>query len=318
MTLTVIILTRDEEEHIARAIDSVAGIADEVLVVDSGSTDRTVEIARSRRARVITNTWINYATQFNTALKHIGSETEWVMRLDADEVMEPDLAAEIRDRLPGLGREVAGVRISRRMCFLGRPVRRGGVFPIRVVRLFRVGQGRVEERWMDEHVRLDGPAVDFAGCIVDDNRKPISWWIEKHNLYASREAIDILNAEFGFMPRETISGTDQAATKRWIKEKIYARLPGGFRAGVYFFYRYVVRLGMLDGPEGRSFHILQGFWYRYLVDAKVREARRYISGSGVSPVRAIAELFHIDVSSKIGEDSRPIACRGELMRGAGE
>jgi glycosyltransferase involved in cell wall biosynthesis len=298
MTLTAVILTRDEERHIARCLESIAGVADRVLVVDSGSTDRTVEIARELGAEVRENAWINYATQMNWGINRVPDGTEWVLRLDADEVVSPGLATEIAAKLPGMPADIDGVYVSRRMTFLGRPIRWGGIFPVRVLRLFRAGCGRCENRWMDEHILVDGATAEFAGEIVDDNRNSLTWWTQKHNAYASREVVDLLNLEHGFMAHETVANLhsgQQAGVKRWLKEHVYARLPGGFRAFAYFVYRYVIRLGFLDGKEGTAFHVLQGFWYRYLVDAKLHEVRLYMRRNNVDAVCAIRDVLGIDV-----------------------
>lgn len=297
--LSVIILTKDEERHIERALASVASVADRCYVVDSGSTDRTVDLARAAGAILLENPWVNHATQFNWAIDQLPSYTQWVLRLDADEIVTADLAMEISQKLRGLGPDIGGVNVSRRMCFLGRPVRWGGVFPIRVTRLFRYGKGRVENRWMDEHILVDGAIHDFRGEIIDDNRNSLTWWTAKHNAYASREVVDILNLEYGFMTHETVAdlrGGQQAGVKRWIKENLYARLPGGFRAAAYFLYRYILRLGFLDGREGTAFHILQGFWYRYLVDAKLFEVKTYMRNEHVDAATAIRDVLGIDVS----------------------
>lgn len=305
MSLTVIVLTKNEERHIARCLASVAPFAAQVLVVDSGSTDRTVEIARAEGAIVLENPWINYATQMNWGIDRVSECTEWILRLDADEVVTPDLATEIATQLPGLGTDVDGVYVSRRMTFLGRPMHRGGIFPVRVLRLFRAGRGRCENRWMDEHILVAGATADFAGEIVDDNRNSLTWWTEKHNAYASREVVDLLNLEFGFMPHETVAdlrGGQQAGIKRWLKENVYARLPGGFRAFAYFIYRYVIRFGFLDGKEGTAFHVLQGFWYRYLVDMKLYEVRTYMKVHDADVVDAIRDVLgitiHVDVTDR--------------------
>ncbi len=294
--LTAVILTANEQQHLARAIGSVKDIAGRVVVVDSGSSDRTCEIARSLGAEVYENKWVNYATQFNWALDQLASDTEWVLRLDADEIVTPGLAAEIQQALDALGEEVEGVYVSRRMNFLQKPVRYGGVFPIRVLRLFRYGKGRCEDRWMDEHIKVEGQTADFSGDIVDDNLNPLTWWTEKHNSYASREVIDLLNLEYHFMPHDTVAslqGGQQVGVKRFLKEKIYARLPPGMRAFVYFFYRYVIRLGFLDGREAAAFHVLQGFWYRFLVDTKLLEVKKYMENQNVDVVTAIDKILFI-------------------------
>lgn len=298
MSLTVVILTKNEERHIARALGSVAAIADTCVVVDSGSTDRTVELAKAEGATVLKNPWINYATQFNWALDQLSKDTEWVLRLDADEIVTQHLAAEIGEVLASLPDKTLGVYASRRMHFLGRRITWGGVFPIRVLRLFRHGYGRCENRWMDEHIIVEGETAEFSGEIIDDNLNSLTWWTEKHNSYACREVVDILNHEFGFMPQETVANLrsgQQAGVKRWIKEQVYARLPGGLRALAYFFYRYMGRLGFLDGKEGTAFHVLQGFWYRYLVDMKLHEVKTYMKKKNVNVETAIKDVLGIDV-----------------------
>jgi hypothetical protein len=126
----------------------------------------------------------------------------------------------------------------------------------------------------------------------------LSWWTDKHNRYASREAVDLLNLEYGFMPHDSVAslqGGSQAGLKRWLKEVVYARLPGGLRAFAYFFYRYVIRCGFLDGRAGGAFHVLQGFWYRYLVDAKVAEVRRYMRDRNCDVRIAIEAVLGIRV-----------------------
>lgn len=298
MNLTVIILTLNEARHVARAIGAVRSIADHILVVDSGSTDNTIEIARGLGAIVLENPWVNYASQLNWAIHNVPEGTDWIMRLDADEVVQPGLALEIAERLPTLAKEIEGIYVSRHMTFLRRPIRWGGVFPVRVLRLFRVGAGRCEMRWMDEHIFVQGATADFDGELIDDNHNSLTWWTEKHNAYASREVVDILNMEYGFMTHETIAdlrGARQAGIKRWIKEKVYAQMPGGLRAFGYFFYRYVLRLGFLDGTAGTGFHVLQGFWYRYLVDMKLYEVKAAMKVDNLDVVSAIHKVLGIDL-----------------------
>lgn len=296
--LTAIILTFNEEQHIARAVDSVRDVCDRFVVVDSGSRDRTCEIARELGCEVLTNPWVNYATQFNWALAKLGDVNTWNLRLDADEYVTPELALEIKQHLNVLDDKVEGVFVPRRMTFLRRPIRHGGVFPVQVLRLFRLGKGRCENRWMDEHIKVAGRTEQFDGELIDDNMNSLSWWTQKHNSYASREVIDLLNLEFGFMPHDTVAdlaGGQQAGVKRWIAENLYANLPSGLRAAVYFFYRYFVRMGFLDGREGAFFHALQGFWYRILVDAKLYEVRKYMKEHQADVVTAIEKVLGISV-----------------------
>lgn len=288
--LTAIILTLDEAQHIARAIRSVRAVATRVVVVDSGSTDDTVKIATAHGAEVLVNPWINYATQFNWALDNAGIDTAWTLRLDADEVVEPGLAVALRAFLAAPGNAV-GATVDRRIDFLGRAMRWGGVYPVRQLRVWRSGRGRCESRWMDEHVAVDGAVVHVrGGDLADVNLNNLGWWTAKHNGYATREAIDeLLRA-----PADTgVAG--QARIKRWIKHNVYHRLPLGSRALAYFIYRYVVRLGFLDGWPGLIFHALQGGWYRFLVDAKIAEIRSLMKARGHSLAQVVADEYGLRI-----------------------
>lgn len=285
--LTVVILTRDEAQHIGRAIDSVAGVATRVVVVDSGSTDATCAVAAARGAEVLHNEWVNHATQFNWALTHAGIDTAWTLRLDADEIVLPALADSL-GALIALPDSCAGATVNRRIHFLGRWIRWGGLYPVRQLRVWRTGKGRCEQRWMDEHILLDGEATHLHGDIADINLNNLGWWTAKHNGYATREAIDELLRERG---TATSKIARQARIKRWIKHNVYGRLPLGQRAITYFLWRYFVRLGFLDGWQGLVFHLLQGGWYRFLVDAKIAEIRSLMRSRGATLAEVVAQEY---------------------------
>lgn len=274
--LAVVILTYNEERHIARAIGSVAPVAREIFVIDSFSSDHTVEIAKALGATVVQHPFVNQAQQFQWALDQALISCAWIMRLDADEVIEPGLAREIAARLPTLDPDVAGINLKRKHIFLGRWIRHGGRYPLLLLRIWRRGQGRVEDRWMDEHVIVwGGRTVTFAGDFADHNLNDLTYFIDKHNKYATREAVEVLNQRRGLFPRDQAlasgEGSWQAGVKRLVKERLYNHLPFQVSALLYFLLRYFVQLGFLDGKPGLIYHGLQGFWYRFLVGAKVLE-----------------------------------------------
>jgi len=302
MDISVIILTFNEELHIRRCIENVALFTRDVFVVDSFSTDKTIKIAKNLGAQVFQNPWEGlYARQFNWALDHLPIRTEWVLRLDADEYLYPELIDEIRAKLDELPDEVTGVAFKRRHIFLGRWMKRG-IYPVTLIRLFRYGKARCEQRLMDEHIELlEGRSVTFDGDFADDNLNDIGWWTAKHNGYALREAVDLLDMEYGLLDdcdhqvdaMGSVKGSGkvprlegQAAGKRRKKVK-YARMPLFWRAFAYFCYRYFLRGGFLEGKEGFLWHFLQGWWYRTLVDAKVWEIKR---ASGGDPQKMLALL----------------------------
>jgi glycosyltransferase involved in cell wall biosynthesis len=280
--IAVIILTHNEEMHIGRAIESIAPIAQEIFVVDSFSIDRTTRVAEEHSATVLQNNFINQARQFQWALDNAPISSTWVMRLDADEIIEPDLAREINSKLSTLYEDIVGINLKRKHIFMGRWIRHGGRFPLVLLRIWRKGKGRIENRWMDEHIVVwGGSSVTFDGCFADHNLKDLSHFIDKHNKYATREAIERLNAEFGLFARDDAvsagASSKQARVKRLGKERLYNRLPFGVGPVWYFLWRYFAQLGFLDGREGLIYHVLQSFWYRFLVEAKVLELRRAVS-----------------------------------------
>jgi glycosyltransferase involved in cell wall biosynthesis len=284
LPITAIILTFNEAIHIRRCIERIRPLVQRVVVVDSFSTDDTAELARACGADVLQRAWLNYADQFQWALDHSGIDTEWVLRLDADEYLEPALVDEIRRRLGTLPGPVTGVNFRRKVIFRERWIRFGGFYPTILLRLWRHGAGRIEQRWMDEHAVLNhGRAVTFAGDLVDENLNDISWWTDKHNSYATRQMIDFVALEHGLfaLDRGMERGTSQARFKRLLKNRLFSRLPLYLRPTLYFLFRYFVLLGFLDGRQGFLFHFLQGWWNWMLVDAKIDEARRFIAAHGL-------------------------------------
>lgn len=299
MKLTVLVLTFNEELHLARCLQSILPLTNDIVVVDCFSQDKTIAIAKQYGVRVLERAWENnHSTQVNWALSQLPADTEWVMRIDADEYLTPDLITQIKEVLPTLASDVDGVSCIRQMVFQGKLIEHGGVGANRVMRIFRYGKGQSEARWMDEHIKIGGRSVNLSGVLIDDNLRPLSWWIEKHNNYASREAVDLLNLKYGFSGTNSVASLKSSTsigTKRWIKENIYAKLPGGLRAWTYYVWRYIFMMGFLDGAKGAQFHFLQALWYRSLVDAKVVEVERYMTNHKVDPTVAIQKVLGISL-----------------------
>lgn len=298
-SVAVIILTYNESLHLPRALEHIRSFANEIFVVDSFSTDTTVDLAIAGGAQVVQHPFWYQAQQFQWAIENVPVNSDWVMRLDADEIIEPDLAAEIIAKLPLLPLEVTGVNLNRKTIFQGKFIRWGGRYPLTLLRIWRRGKARIEDRWMDEHMYLtDGRMVTFRGGFADHNLHDLTLFTAKHNGYASREAIDVLNQRLRlFAPQLTFAGkstANQAKIKRLLKESIYNRLPFEISALLYFLFRYFIQLGFLDGRPGLTYHVLQGFWYRFLVGTKVRELKTAIqSASSDKDKRAVIEgLIH--------------------------
>lgn len=283
-TIAAIILTYNEEKHIKRCIWSLNPVCDQVFVIDSGSTDRTVEIAKEAGAtQVLVNPWKNYATQFNWGLEHAPITSEWVWRIDADEYLDKGLGESVKKAIQESPDDVTGLYVRRRIDFMGHPLLHGGWYPQYHLKIWKFGHGACENRWMDEHIRLDdGRTIMIEqGDQVDANLKDMGWWTQKHNGYATREMVDMLMMEYGMDDdaneiEPKLFGTGPQR-KRWLKLR-YVKAPLFVRPFINFILRYFIKRGFLDGKAGLFWNFLQGFWYRFLVDAKIFEVKRRFGG----------------------------------------
>ncbi|MGH8127393.1 MAG: glycosyltransferase family 2 protein [Gammaproteobacteria bacterium] len=268
--LTVVVLTRDEALHLSRLVASFEGLPCRFVIVDSGSTDGTGDVARELGADVYVHPFETHARQFNWALDNILIETPWTMRMDADEYLLPELTDELTRVLQDAPDNVGGWVVRRRMVFWGRWIRHGGYYPTWLLRVWRTGSGRIEARFMDEHVVLAaGEVRRLKHDIVDENHKGLGFWTDKHNRYANREVLDLLGMNTD--DAEVRRPVGQAGLRRSLKLSLYIRAPLFLRALLFWIYRYFFRLGFIDGRAGLVFIFLQTFWYRFLVDAKLYE-----------------------------------------------
>lgn len=278
-TITTIILTYNEARHIERCVQNVLQVSERVIVVDSFSSDDTCALARQAGAEVVQHEYVNQAQQFQWALEHSEITSEWTMRIDADEYLTDELIAEIRNILTSLTVGVTGVNFTLRVKFLNRYLRHGYIKPVRLLRLWRTGCVYMEQRWMDERcVLTQGEAVNFKGLLVDENLNGLTAWTQKHNNYSNREIVAELDKQYHFF-----SASESEDLKgRNAQKGFYYRLPRFLRAFAYFFTRYFLFLGFLDGVAGLVWATLQAYWYRFLVDAKLYEMEKRL---GKSPTK---------------------------------
>ena len=270
--ITAIILTKNEELNIRRCIESITGLADRIVVVDSGSTDKTIEIARELGAEIYQHEpFEHYARQFNWALDHVNIKTRWIYRIDADEVVTPELKTEIikacQDHQDD---DVNGLVMRFKVCFLGRFLVHGGIYPFYNLTIFKNGLGRYEDRAMGEHVVLSkGRTIDLQNDCLHYDYKDLTTWINKHNWYATREVNDYFET---LANRQAVTSLYHEAQKtKKLRDGFYYKLPKFLRAKLYYWYRYYFKLGFLDGQAGKVHAFLQAYWYRFLIDAKIME-----------------------------------------------
>lgn len=277
-SISFVILTYNEEKHIERCIRSLLPFAKEIWVVDSFSDDRTLEIAESLGAKTVKHPFENQAQQFNWAIRNCKIDGDWIWRVDADEYISDECGRKVTEAIATCDDDVNGIYVNKAIVFQGRKLKHGGWYPAPQIKVIRKGFGESENKVMDEHLVItSGRTIYVDGDQTDENLNDLTWWSDKHNKYASREAVNMLLMQYGMdadaegVPAK-LFGND-AERKRWLKVR-YARMPLFLRPFIYFFVRYILKRGFLDGRQGFIWYVLQGFWYRFLVDAKIYEIKK--------------------------------------------
>ena len=269
--VSVIVITYNAGSDIVPCLESVSSWAGEIFIVDSFSTDDTVELARRYTANVVQHRFEGFAAQRNWALDNLPLSYEWVLFLDQDERVTPDLAKEIKQAVDS-DSTIAGFYIKRRFMFMGRWLRHGGCYPLAVLRLFRRSLGRVVDAGLREYVVVDGEVGWLRHDMIHESVKSLGEWTAKHNRYADLEAIEMLS-EAGRQNLAIASKEHklEGSTRLWLRHQVWDRLPILVRPLVLFTYRYVFRLGFLDGIPGLIYCFLHDLWYPFLIDAKCKE-----------------------------------------------
>jgi glycosyltransferase involved in cell wall biosynthesis len=272
--LVVIILTFNSESSIDKVIQSCQAIASKILVVDSYSSDNTVEIAKNLGCKVVQHEFENYSKQRNWAQAYASLPPDtWVLHIDSDEVISPELAKSIDNIITQPCEEIDGYLIRRVSYFLGHPIRFGHINPSWHLRLFKVAKGLCEDRLYDQHFIVPGKTSKLQGVLLDLQLTTIEKWTNAHNKWSSAEALEFMHSN-NIDTSQTLPASlqgDPRMQKRWLKNNLYYRSPVLYRAFVFFIYSYFFRLGFLDGKVGLIYHVLQAFWFRFLTDSKVFE-----------------------------------------------
>lgn len=275
LPISAIILTYNEEKNIADCIESVKDWAEEIFVIDSYSDDRTLEIAKDYTDKIFQNRFDNYSQQRNWALQNLPITTEWILNLDADHRVTPELKEELNIVLQEEEDDSTdGFLVSRRTIFMGRWIKHGGHYPVYHAILFKRGKGRCEGKLYDQHYKIDGKVKKLNGDIIDVIGDSLTSFTERHNRWATLEAKD--QTDYIENSNDVIIGKrtgHEIEKRRYLRERYY-KLPLFIRPFLFFCYRYFLKLGFLDGKEGLIFHVLQGFWFRFIVDAKIYEIKK--------------------------------------------
>ncbi|MFT4053037.1 MAG: glycosyltransferase family 2 protein [Novosphingobium sp.] len=275
--ISIVLLSFNSTATIGRTIKSLQPLSDDIHVVDSFSKDDTVALCRSLGANVVERGFSNYADQRNWAIDNLPLRYEWQMHVDADEEFTPELANAVA-QLDLANAKVNGFIFGRKIVFFGKVLEHGAIGKTWHYRLFRTGHGRCEDRLYDQHFVGTGPAETIDAFMLDHQDATLSEWTARHNRWADMEAMEAMrdpDATGESDPTKIVQPNARGSVierKRHVKAKYY-RLPLFSRAFAYFFYSYFIKLGFLDGKRGLVFCVLQSFWFRFLVDAKIYEAR---------------------------------------------
>ena len=273
-SIAVIILTFNEEDHVGPAIESVEGWASEIFVVDSFSTDATVDAALQyvdRGVRVVQHPFENYSSQWNWALTNLPITAGWTLKLDADERVPDDFKAEVLDLLSHADPDLAGLYFRRRMIFMNKALRFGGNVSYDL-RMWKTGSARFDGRQINEHAMVDGTTHNLRCLVEHHDTKSITEWWDKHNRYSSLEALSMIDeAQFDVIKPRFFGSPDER--KKWLRRMYWGQPLRFLSAVVLFLYHYVLKLGVLDGSRGFEVAFLRATYF-YLTDLKLIEYRR--------------------------------------------
>ena len=290
----IILLVYNEEIHLKRCLDNLLLLTSNVYVVDSYSNDQTVDILNEYGINFVQNTFINHSNQLNFAIKNFPYKTNYIIRIDSDELLSLELIQEIKtSKLLDSTSDISGFYIKRKVKFLNKTLNYGNINPIWLLRLWKIGKGVCDDKLMDEKIIVgEQNTAKLKNIIIDNNLNNLTWWTHKHNNYSNREALEILNNKY-LITNNSFKGDYYSIDFiLFLLKSFYNKMPIFLRSFLLFFYSYFLKLGILDGIPGFIWNVLQVFWYRYLVDVKVYEFE-YLHEFNQEKIKE--ELIRLDV-----------------------
>ncbi|TKB98221.1 glycosyltransferase family 2 protein [Pedobacter cryotolerans] len=271
-----VILTYNEEIHLPRLLKSIKDLNAAIYILDSGSTDHTLAIAKDFNAETKINPFENHPKQWDFALKNFNIKTPWIIGLDADQIVTTELYLMLQNFKNDDYLSINGIYFNRKNYFKGTWIKYGGFYPKYLLKMFRTGIGYSDlNENMDHRFIVNGETTIWKnGHLIEENLKEneISFWISKHNRYSdliAQEEVDRFKNLRSQSNRADFFGNPDE--RNAYLKKVWWKLPLGFRPFLYFGYRLIFKLGVLDGSTGVLFHFLQGFWFRLIVDVKMKE-----------------------------------------------
>lgn len=272
LPITAIILTFNEEKNIADCLNSVVENVTQVIVVDSFSKDRTKEIVSSYPGvELVEHEFINYAEQRNWAFENLQINGEFIFNIDADHRPSKELFQELRDVFESDEiKRLNGFMASRKTMFFGRWIKYGGHYPVYHAIIFRKGHGYCEHKEYDQHFVIEGSSKILKNDVEDTITSSLSEFTSRHNKWAEAEAKEAMKLLDDSKKVKANKNGNEMEKRRYQRLKYYS-YPIFWRAFAFYIYRMIIKGGFRDGVQGMIFHTLQGFWFRFLVDAKIWE-----------------------------------------------
>lgn len=298
LDLTIIILTFNEEANIIGCLDSLKGINANLFIVDSYSTDKTIDIIKERDIRYVQHPFENYSKQRNWSQENNPFKTEWILNLDAGERLTPQMNDWINNSFDSEDSTYDGYMFSRKTMFFGQWIKYGGHYPNFHLRLYRKDKGRCEDKIYDQHFVVDGKTktvpkgIDIIDTVCD-NLKDFTIAHAKWAIYEAAERL--LNDEDTGEVAPNLFG-NKIERRRWLKNNLFQKTPIFVRSFFYFIYRYFIRLGFLDGKYGLVFHFLQGLWFRFLIDSVVYNISKTSKDSNQTIHEILQEKYGFDAN----------------------
>lgn len=292
LDLTIIVLTFNEGKNLPDCLESLETVPANIFVVDSFSTDNTIEILKGKGISFVQHPFKNYSIQRNWAQENDPFPSTWVLHLDADERLSEELKDWLIKKFNSY-KDVDGFIFNRRAVFMGKWIRFGGHYSNYHLRLFKKSSGKCEDKAYDQHFISTGKKqIIYKRDIINVLSDNLGNFIERHNTWSLSEAIEILKEKKSGEVEPNLSG-NPIERKRWLKNNLFGKFPLFLRSFSYFLYRYFFRLGFLDGKEGLVFHVLQGFWFRFLIDAKVYEIQKEMKEKNLTLEQVLKNKYGI-------------------------
>ena len=261
--ITAIILTYNEEIHLHRCISSIKKITQKIYIIDSFSTDSTINIAKELKCEILFNKFKSHADQINWALSNIDKKTDWILRIDADEIINESRIT-VKEYLDKLDTKINGLNIRRNIYFGNELVKSGGVYNQRILRIIRSGFGKCENKAMDEHLISEELIIDSPFIFSDISLRDFKEFICKHIDYANLEVIS--RFEKNMNHNKKFKYAKNTVMKKFLKKNIFYRLPSRLRPFLFYFYRLFIRGGIFDTKGAFYYHLFQGLMYRSFVE----------------------------------------------------